>query len=193
MGSFTGVKSTTAPVFQELLNFAVGSGETRCYDATQTLYVAGNGSTFSVANGGSVTLVAGVKISMLPGMTVSPGGYMHAYISTNGTYCGSTLNPLVTNPVNSDETMSISPLAKEQNVRIYPNPTSGRFTIELTGRGITFPVEIEIFSLDGQRVESGVITGQTKQEFTLDGKMPGLYIIHFRANGSSGIAKIVKY
>jgi hypothetical protein len=193
VGSFTGVKSTTAPEYQELVNIGIGYGETRCYDATQILYVAGNGNTFIVDNGGSATLIAGVKISILPGVKVYAGGYLHAYISTNGIYCGTMMNPLVTNPGTVDETLSVATGSKEKFIRIYPNPTADVFTVECRGTGVSVPVYLNIYSMEGQHLSSKLITGETKQQFSLAGMPPGFYLIHARSENQSEIAKIIKY
>ena len=59
---FYGVKSSTHPANQELANITIPNGVTTCFDATQVLSVAGNGTTFLVEYIGNVSLVAGHRI-----------------------------------------------------------------------------------------------------------------------------------
>jgi hypothetical protein len=192
-GSFTGLKSTTPPVNQVLANIGVGSGVTTCYDATQVLTLAGSGNTFTVSNGGSVTLIAGVKISMLPGVRVYPGGYLHGYITLDETYCSSMFNPLVTNPVSPEITMAVPESEKSFIVKIYPNPTADMFTVECRNAGLTSKVDIDIFSMHGQHIASKSISGELKHQFSLAGMPVGFYMIHARSESQSEIVKIIKY
>ncbi|MEI7727628.1 MAG: hypothetical protein WCK09_21145, partial [Bacteroidota bacterium] len=74
----------------------VGSGEITCYDATQTITVAGGGTTFTISDGGQATMIAGQNILYLPGTTVVSGGYMLGKIAPNGPYCGQQAPSIVT-------------------------------------------------------------------------------------------------
>ncbi|MFH1160224.1 MAG: hypothetical protein V1733_04665 [bacterium] len=115
-----------------LQNVTIPNGQTSCYAATQTITVAGNGTQFTVLTGGSVTLIAGQNILLLPGTKVYPGGYLLGSITTTGQYC-STVNPtypsLVTNALpDPDEFQEKTEV--DSLFRIYPNPTTGDFTIQ---------------------------------------------------------------
>jgi hypothetical protein len=191
-GTFTGVKSTTTPANQQLANISIPSGMTRCYDATEVLTVGGSGYNFNVASGGSVTLVAGQKISMLPGVSVALGGYLHGYISTDGTYCGSMMNPLVSNPTKEIEVLSEIMPANDQFIKIYPNPTADIVIVEFLNYDPGSPLNIEIYNMNGQLIISKSLTGITKQQFSLAGLPVGIYMVHARSDSRSEIAKIVK-
>jgi hypothetical protein len=192
-GAFTGVKSTTPPENQQLVNIDIGDGISTCYDATQVVTVAGNGNVFIVEDGGNVTLVAGVKISILPGAKIYPGGYLHGYISTNGIFCGSLLNPLVASQTEDDEILKVSEPVKDQFIKVYPNPTPDNFTVECLKAGISSPVHIDIYDMNGKHIVSKVMAAESKQSFSLCGFPVGLYMIHARSESHSEIAKIVKY
>ncbi|MGB4204423.1 MAG: hypothetical protein WBJ84_02255, partial [Bacteroidales bacterium] len=73
----------------ELQGVDVVNGQDICFDATNTLTIAGGGNTFVVQDGGNVNLIAGHNIRMLEGTSVHSGAYLHAYISN--VYC--TLPP----------------------------------------------------------------------------------------------------
>jgi hypothetical protein len=100
--------SVVVPLNKDLQNITVAGQQ--CFSATQTITVAGNGSTFTVENGGSVTLIAGSNIICLPGVKVVPGGYLHGYITQNNTYCGGVSPPIVA-LANELTTVPVCPVA----------------------------------------------------------------------------------
>jgi hypothetical protein len=76
---------------QQLSDINLPNGSTNCYDATQTITIAGNGTEFNVQDGASATLIAGQQIIFMPGTKVFQGGYLHGYITNTGQYCESVL------------------------------------------------------------------------------------------------------
>ena len=180
----------------ELTNIIIPNGTTICYDATQTIILAGNGTYFTVENGGSVTLIAGLNIKMLPGTTVQPGGYMHAYITTTGQFCP-PVPPIVA--VNGSEgstegLATITPFTElaGPKVKIYPNPTSGSFTMEFTGLAETTPAYVEIYSIMGNKIISRTFSGTNSEVFNLSEKPAGLYFVKIASEGFSRTLKVVK-
>ena len=191
--SFTGLKSTTTPANQELANINIGDGVSNCFDATQVLTVAGNGTTFIVGNHGIVILIAGQKISMLPGTRVFQGGYLHGFISGNGNYCASLSNQLVNNPDAGGDVMTTVPeIANNRQVRVYPNPTSGMFTVELTGAEKTGLSRIEIYSMNGVKVKTEVLHGELKHQCSGADLMPGIYFIRLYTENQVETVKLIK-
>ncbi|MEI7725513.1 MAG: T9SS type A sorting domain-containing protein [Bacteroidota bacterium] len=191
-GSFTGVKSTTPPANQELANITLPNGTTTCYDATQVLTVAGNGNTFLVENGGSVTFVAGSRISMLAGAKVNSGGYLHGYITTNGTYCGSPSNPLVASGLQKDDALGVETVVKNQFIRIYPNPTADIVIVELLGTDATVGANVTVYSMQGSLLLKKTLNGESKLQFSLSGRPVGVYMVHVQSGERSEIAKVIK-
>ncbi|MFH1159929.1 MAG: T9SS type A sorting domain-containing protein [bacterium] len=189
--SFTGVKSSTPPANQQLANITIPNGVTNCYDATQVLTVAGNGTTFLVENGGNVTLVAGSKILLLAGAKVNSGGYLHAYITTNNTYCGSVPNNLVAN-LENEETLGVETVVKNHFIKIYPNPTTDIVIVELMEAGATTTANITVYSMHGGKLLQRTINGESKFQFSLSGKPVGIYMVHVQSGDRSEIAKVVK-
>jgi hypothetical protein len=167
----------------------VSNGETNCYNAIQTLTIAGNGTTFTVQNGGSATMIAGHNIRYLPGTTVQAGGYMYGYITTNSRYCGQA-PALVTVVAGEDE---LVPPAMEQSCfKLYPNPTSGNFTIELKGDINYDNVNVEVYSMRGERLMTEKIVGERKHEFWLPDLPHGLYYVKVVADDHLETFKLVK-
>ena len=147
-----------------------------CFDASNTVTVAGGGSTFTVQNGARATMIAGVKISYLYGTTVAPGGYMHGYITTTNAYCGSLPPAMVAIVAGSGEaTPALLPAAGMFS--IYPNPTSGVFTLAHSGDVTTGKVQVDIFNMRGDRILTTSYTDEKNHAFTLSNVTPGLYFV----------------
>ncbi len=189
LGAFTGLKSTTTPMNQELANVIIPNGLTTCYDAQQILTVAGNGTTFIVENGGSVTLVAGNKISILNGAKVYSGGYLHGYITTNETFCGTMLAPLVANN-QAGETVGMEEAVKTPLIKVYPNPTSDMAIVEVVGTNDD--ASITVYSMLGERLYQRQLKGEKKYQFSLSDKPVGIYMVRVQAGNQSEVAKVVK-
>jgi hypothetical protein len=83
------------PQNRTLQNITVANGQSVCYDATQTIAVAGSGTTFIVQSGGDATLIAGQNILFLPGSLLQSGSHVLATITTNGNYCSSMQSAMV--------------------------------------------------------------------------------------------------
>ena len=191
LGSFTGIKSTTTPLNQQLANVIIPSGTTTCYDAVQVLTVAGGGNTFLVENGGNVILVAGSKISMLNGTKVNSSGILHAYITTNGTFCGTMLAPLVANNL-SGEALGVETVIKDQLIKVYPNPTTDVVIVELVGTDVGATANVTVYSMQGGKVYQKDLNGETKSQFSLAGRPVGIYMVRVQSAERSEIAKVVK-
>lgn len=186
-----GKKSTCQSNY--LQDLTVPGGTNTCYSAIQDIVVAGNGTTFLVQSGGSATMVAGHKVSYLPGTMVYPGGTMHGYITTNGQYCN---NKNTGGDIGSEETISDSiPKAdgtENRDFRIYPNPTTGTFILELTDVRVPSKVNVEIYSIRDEKIATSELKGVKKQEFSLSDKPTGIYFIRVVSGNFAGTGKIVK-
>lgn len=189
--TFTGLKSTTTPQNQILANIAIPAGTTTCYDAVQILTIAGDGNTFLVEDGGSVTLIAGVKISLLPGVTVNSGGYLLAKISTE--FCNTLLNPLVLNPESlGNELLSIREEDPASLIRIYPNPTEDAFILEFTGEQASAGAVVNIYTLRGQTILTQTLGSGLPYRVSLAGQPVGIYVVQVRTEERVEVAKVVK-
>jgi hypothetical protein len=187
------VRINGLPINALLSNITVPNTAVNCYNATQTITVAGPGSAFAVQNGGSATLIAGLKISMLPGTTVLTGGYLLGYIAPSGPYCSNPANmPLQAGIENETGTDKTVPFV-EDLFKVYPNPTTGTFTVELKGVEQSEEIRVEVFSMKGDVVLSTVLPGGGKHELSLSGKPVGLYVLKVVSATHTGTARLVKH
>ncbi|MEI7980272.1 MAG: T9SS type A sorting domain-containing protein [Bacteroidota bacterium] len=170
-------------------NTTVTNGQTKCYNATQTINVAGNGTTFTVQNGGSATMIAGQDILFLPGTSVDEGGYMWGYITPNSQYCG-TKAPSAPTVIASEEGQPIT--LDKSSIKIYPNPTTANFILELTGEFQPDKMQMDIYNIWGEKVLTATLNGEKKHEFSLSDKATGVYFIRMIFGDKTESLKIIK-
>jgi hypothetical protein len=169
-------------------NTTITGGQTPCFNAVQTITVAGNGKVFHVLAGGDATMIAGAKISYLPGVYVAPGGAMHGYISTNGLYCYG-LPPLAPKGAWADEEQD-NP--GSQIFRVFPNPTHGKVTIQSKGCINDKPVSLEIYNMFGGNIMKYNWQTPFNQEVDLTTFPAGIYLFHFVTSTQVVLLKIIK-
>ena len=179
--------------YAALQGITVQNGQTTCRDATQTITVAGNGTQFTVLDGGNVTLIAGRNILLLPGTKVDPGGYLLGSITTTGQYC-STVNPaypaLVAN-TRIDPTEFQGKAKEDLLFLMYPNPTSGKFTIQILTEARPEFARIRILDLFGRQVLQQRWVGSDQEEFTLEHVSPGVYVVEVQTEVAVGRKKLI--
>ncbi|MEI6435356.1 MAG: PKD domain-containing protein [Bacteroidota bacterium] len=176
---------TTVPVILNLNNITVTG--LQCFNATQTIVVAGNQTTFTVQNGGAATLIAGQNIIFHPGSVVLPGGMLHGYIAPNGPYC---MPPVKSSIVTENKEKATVP--EKRFFRVYPNPTTGEFTVALDGYVPSEKTIVEIYSMKGERIISTEMTDEMTHQFSLVGKPSGLYVVRVVSQSMNGTSRIVK-
>ena len=74
-------------------------------------------------------------------------------------------------------------------VKIYPNPTQGKFTIDMGE--IYEKVNVEVSDLRGKRVFTQVVSNERLVNVPLD-QPAGVYLLKVEVNGKRGVFKIVK-
>jgi hypothetical protein len=150
--------------------------------------VAGGSNTFTVMSGGSATMIAGQNILYEPTTKVYPGGYMHGYISN--TFCGGNIYaPKVAVKAGQAE----QPKETDQSLfRIYPNPTTGSFTLELASEPGKMPVKVKCYNLVGSLIMEENFYSGTKHELSLAGQKPGIYLVRVIQDGDTGVRKMIK-
>ncbi|MFZ4522976.1 MAG: PKD domain-containing protein [Bacteroidales bacterium] len=160
---------------------------TECYDATQTIEVAGNETSFTIVSGGSATMIAGQNILFYPGTFVEEGGYLYGYISPGGPWCmAPAIGAVMTRTEESQQAVN------QQFYRIYPNPTTGRFILELKPSSSPEKCLVEIFDMNGQRILMSQLDAQQKHIISLSGKPAGIYLLRVNSESFSGTTRIIK-
>jgi hypothetical protein len=183
----------TVPANLTVSNIIIPVGQSNCYNATGTIVVAGGENTFVVQAGGSVTMIAGQNIIYLPGTTADSGAYMLGYITLDGNYCTTPSNPLVSNLLKDGVTLSSGKdVIDAENIRIYPNPTTGIFTLEQTVFVSSQALKLEIYTLLGKRIMSDNIMGEKKHQINLGDVPAGIYLVRIMTGEKIETIKLVK-
>ncbi|MCX6277914.1 MAG: T9SS type A sorting domain-containing protein [Bacteroidetes bacterium] len=190
-GSFTGNlgNGSIPPGIRSLQDKTITGAPVTCADATQTLIISGNGTYYHVLVDGSATHIAGQNIIYYPGTKVDLGGYLHGKIST--IFC-SPPNPILAPVIAGNINQGVQDMMDNGFFKIYPNPTPGKFTLELKGDQTESDVHIEIFGILGDRILSKDMKLERKQEFSLSDKPVGVYVIHVTSGLNTQTEKIIK-
>jgi hypothetical protein len=169
-------------------NVSITPGTSLCFDALQTITV----EDLLVQNGGSINLIAGQNIILLPGVIVQNGGYLHAFISTNGIWCNP--GPLMASFELEDafEQLPQEIIPGKAPLRAYPNPTTGTFTLEISETADQPTLIIEVYSMLGVNLLSAELPAETHYTLDLTGRQPGMYIVRVIRGQEMDFVKVVK-
>jgi hypothetical protein len=175
------------PEVINLLNKTIVSGDTLCYNASDTIRL----ENFLVLSGGVVTLISNGTIQLMTGTMVDYSGKLHAYISD--IYCTNP-SPLVKSSLHLTSIYTESEKAHPGNqfLRVFPNPVRSLLTIELSDLKTPEDISVEIYNMLGESLfNSGKLSTRS---FQLDwsNNPPGLYIIRVKCGGFSEILKFIK-
>ncbi|MDP1623298.1 MAG: M14 family zinc carboxypeptidase [Bacteroidales bacterium] len=169
----------------ELQNLSISDDQ--CYNANQTITVAGNETSFIVSNTGTATMIAGENILYYPGTVVAQGGHMHGYIAPGGPWCAVPAIAITTTG-----TIEMHQETDAQFYKIYPNPATNQFTLEITDSPTREKCVIEIYDILGRMRLTSKLAGKLKHEISLSGIPAGIYLMHFRSGNYNTTSRIVK-
>ena len=194
IGQWSGVVSAqftfVGPTEQTAISSGtISNGQTNCYDALQTITVAGNGATFTIQTGGIGTMIAGEKIIYFPNTIVESGGYMLGQISPGGPFCKTPTMPAVL--MENEITSTPSMVSENSSVKIYPNPTTGKFIVDLKGE-IPVKFQVYVFGIRGEKLHSETLNGERKHEFSLSERTVGVYFIRVVTDGRAETVKLIR-
>ena len=181
-----------AGTYDELAGITISNLDEECYEATEIITVGGT-DHFTVQNGGSATLIAGYKIELLPGTRVFSGGHLHAYITPYGFFCDTISTMLTSDFVEVIAEEQFPVLNKEGFFfNIYPNPTTGRFTLELNKFDEASAIVIEISSMVGESIIRQELPAATQYQVDLSRYQPGIYLVRVIKGKETGVLKVVR-
>jgi hypothetical protein len=184
-GNFIASFTFTVPDTRTVQNIVITDGQEVCYDAVESIAV----SNFTVHHGGTVILAAGTNIVFAPEISVDHGAHLHARISYD--YCA--------NPQALPASFEYSPQQTTELesrpasfFKVFPNPTTGCFTLRLAELNESNIIILEIFSMMGEKVIHTKIHTQQQYEFDLSNSPDGVYIIRIIHNAGMSVEKVIK-
>lgn len=176
-----------------LADILIPEGSDTCFEALQSLSLAGNGTFFTVEAGAGANIFAGLNILMLPGTHFQDGASVVAFIAQGENLCNSLLSsePEV---FFEDNLLSISDPQPNSGklFSIFPNPGKGVFTIAFDKEWKQQRISLQIVSLLGDAVllEDFQLL-QPQYEFILTALPKGVYIISARSGNLIEFNKVV--
>lgn len=124
------------PAIKQTTNVCIGFFETDCFNATDTLYLAGNNSSVEFLKGSSVNLIAGQSIKFLPGFSAREGCLVTGSITIDNTYCFGTISgsvlsqSLEKSSPNETSIINLVETTRFPDLKIFPNPAQTQITIQ---------------------------------------------------------------
>ncbi len=187
-------EQTEVPEFLTLQNITLPGTTDTCFAATQTITLAGEGSTFTVESEAILRIIAGQSIRAWPHTHFQSGSTVHLFIDETETWCGQPESLLL---AKSEEPLdqSIPSIEKRDGdtaIRMYPNPTSGLLHIQTEHTSEMREINYMVFNIMGERVLSGIISGAMQTTLDLSTYPSGIYIIHMLSPSQSITQKVIK-
>ena len=172
--SNTIIMSVSSIPVTSTISGVLSNGQSECYNAIQTISVAGNGTAFLVNEGGNVTMIAGHNIIYHDGTVVKPGAYMHGYVTTGNQFCPPTVPSIASGTLNSE----LSNLESgKKSFQIYPNPAWENFTlIEKNGQD-SEKISMEIYNMRGEQLLKREFNGGKNHVCRFVEFPPGCYVV----------------
>jgi len=178
-----------------LVDTTIQNGSLTCFNASQTIIVAGDGNPVIIQNLAVVDFIAGNSIHFLPGFLAQSGSQVHGYISTDGLFCSVPfMSSIVEAPPQEKEVKFTEQLKENDNlflemqVKVYPNPNNGNFTIDL----INFEnkASISIYDLTGSMFFESKMEHSTSNELNFSFLRKGIYFVKVTSNDKQFVKKI---
>jgi hypothetical protein len=173
----------------------IGNDVAICEDAFYMLTVA----DLVVESGGSADLIASQRIKILPGTHIMSGGNMHAWITETYEFCEQQESMLASVSPADEEEKSILPAMwfatgddQYHQLKMYPNPTSGKVNIELNGLNPDEEIILQVYGTTGDLRQQFYYSGAQTLSLDLSGWNPGVYLIRILDGNKSFTGKIIK-
>jgi len=179
------------PLVLEIPETTISDGEILCFNAQETVIVAGDGKNFIVQAYGHADIIAGHNIILKHGTSVELYGSLHARISN--IWCPPQENLLASF---ESEPIPVNPVLennfKTSFFKVYPNPTTGRFTLELLEPDETSNIHVELYNALGHLVLAKQLPAEKLSVFTISDRQTGIYLIRVLKNQETGTGKIIR-
>ncbi|HPR33493.1 MAG TPA: T9SS type A sorting domain-containing protein, partial [Prolixibacteraceae bacterium] len=186
---------SNVPVNYALQNQSLGSEDVACYNAVQTITVAGDGNRVVFESGCSATLIAGESIRFLQGFHAMSNSTMSAYITTDGTFCDMAIESQTVEQskvksllikTNSNE---LSSAEDKKSVKVFPNPSNGNFAIEI--KNFESCTDVRVFNLLGEKVYQSSAKSTSNHVINLPEITMGIYLVKVSNGKEQFIKKII--
>lgn len=157
-------------------NQSVEGGISECFNAAQTITVAGGGTYFTVAANANAELIAGMKVVFLDGTVVMPGGYLHAHITNNSEFCLNQKSLLNNDLDVNMESQNMNTASEEELFSVFPNPGNGVFYLNMSGKMEAGDALLTVYDLTGESILQLTIS-EPMNSLSISGYPSGVYLL----------------
>lgn len=169
----------------------IENNSSACFAAAELLVVGGE-NEFTALEGSIVELISGESISMLAGVHIAEGAYCHAHITEGENYCAQTRNLLAAGNLVDKPNEYYYPCVSNQ-VKIFPNPTTGLLNIWFEKNELSGSVIFRIFNSLGQNLRQIESAANLNHTLNLSEMQPGIYLLHINHGDTLTTCKIIRY
>ncbi len=170
-------------------NAQVGSGSIGEFRAGISI----NATDFTLLENATAYLYAGTNIVLGDGVHVSEGANFYAGIMEEITYCEQAAAMVAAKSEEIIPAVIINPETTESVFTLFPNPSTGRFTLLMKETDETSTINIEIFDMMGEKILQTQLFGQNHHEFDLTNSPKGIYILRILNGKQTSIEKLIKH
>jgi hypothetical protein len=166
-----------------LINSSLTDSDDKCFDAIDTITIAGQGNQVLFVAGSRANIIAGRLIRFLPGFYAEPGSYMDATITIDGAFCSGSIQPgivkadqVVEKSIRIDgEVFDVSNMFPEIGIKVYPNPNDGRFFIKFSF--LQQKATIKVYNILGILIHQSILNESDYSRIELPNQNHGIYFI----------------
>jgi hypothetical protein len=185
------------PLNYELVDTLLAEAGLYCFNALETITIAGDDDEVIVHPDVSVNFIAGQTIRFLPGFHAQQGSYVSAKITTSSDFCVANTEPLLIDaPLVIEKSIELQNNSKQQtdfirgmSVKVYPNPNSGRFIVELDSFENT--AHMYVYNQLGALLYDARLSNIVQNEIELPLAKSGLYYIRVISDKLQFVNKII--
>ncbi len=179
------------PAVLSLENMMVASGGNECFNATENILVAGDGSYFILQDDTYAEFIAGISIIFREGTWLQAGSQAYAHITGSGEYCmPGASRTIVLNQEKFSDNQSEIQKKSTHLFEMYPNPCRTSFTIANRNSPGASEMFVEIYTMQGKRLLQSNIN-QTYTIFDVSLYARGIYVVKISGIGEMQVRKLV--
>ena len=189
------ISASGPPAYDTIQNETIANGETQCFNASNTITVAGQNTTVDVNSDGEATFIAGNKIVFNPGFHSHLGSYCDAHITLTSDYCSQQQSIPSTNHDTGVASNGKSSNIYDKpdtvlNTKVYPNPTTGSFTVDFLGKETT--ADIIVLNFQGNEARNVKCENQNAVDIDISHLTGGMYVVVIKTSDKVITKKVVK-
>jgi hypothetical protein len=181
------------PLEFEIPEIIISDGEVLCFNTEETVIIAGYGKHFTFQDGGHADIIAGINIVMKQGTTtVEHGGTLHAYLSD--VFCNVSESLLASFEEQIQPEPGLTPALRETFFKVYPNLTTGDFTLEIPEFEASSALTVDIYTIQGHLILSRELPVEQRYTFSLAGMLKkDIQMVITNDNAPQFGAKIIRH